>query len=178
MFKSYNHIFLTTHFLFFFLSISSAVKAQNYEPWTGAVVGARIDFSSDETINTIRNLINEGDTSGAVREANKLISSIAQSERGGEKSNYRYDAYNALCVSLTANKEYEKAMDACNDAIQQSPKRWQAYNSRGSLNYKTENFEQALADYKSAFSKASNVPRIKKILEHNIKIAEMRSSGN
>ncbi|MEZ5757990.1 MAG: hypothetical protein R3D86_07200 [Emcibacteraceae bacterium] len=177
MFKLYSHIFLTTPFLFFLLSISSAVKAQNYEPWTGAVVGARIDFASDDTINAIRNLINEGDTSGAVREATKLVTSLAQSERAGEKSNYRYDAYNALCVSLTANKEYEKAMDACNEAIQQSPKRWQAYNSRGSLNYKTENFEQALADYKSAFSRASDIPRIKKILEHNIKIAEVRSTG-
>lgn len=172
-----NKVFMTAAFVFF-LSIVSSVSAQNYEPWTGAVVGARIDFYGNETLNTIRKLINEGDTIGAVREAKKLVTRLSQIERGGEETNLKYDAYNVLCLSLTANKEYEEAMKACNEAIMQSPARWQAFNSRGSLNYKTENFNQALSDYKNALDFAPEAPQIIRILNHNIKLAEARINNN
>ncbi|MCP5381309.1 MAG: hypothetical protein H6912_02990 [Kordiimonadaceae bacterium] len=179
MFKSKSYIFFLTLFLVHSIFMTTLARSQNYEPWTGAVVGARIDFSKDDALDKIRKLINEGDTIGAVREANKIVSSLAQIERGGAAETiFRYDAYNAYCISLTANKEYEKAMEACNEAIKQLPSRWQAFNSRGSLNYKTENFKQALSDYQSALGRAPDAPQIKRLLEHNIKIAEVRVSGN
>lgn len=155
-----------------------AADAQTLKPWTGSVVGATISVNNDQSLALIKELINEGDTEGAVREANKLVNRLKQNELSGEETGYKYDAYNALCLSLTANNDLDEAMKACNKAIQNSPGRWQAINSRGSLNFKIGNFEQALSDYKEALNRAPDATSIKRILEHNIKIAEIRSSGN
>jgi Tfp pilus assembly protein PilF len=89
----------------------------------------------------------------------------------------KYDAFNALCLSLTADKQFSKAMEACDNAIEHSPKRWQAFNSRGSLNYKNGKFDSALNDYRIALENAPNQSGVKKIIEHNIKISEPRVSN-
>lgn len=152
--------------------------AQDFEPWTGSVVGATINYGNDGTLVRIRRLINEGKTGDAVREAQKLVNGVMNNERSGEISAIQYNAYNALCLSLTANKQFEEAMSTCNTAIEHSPRSWQAINSRGSLNYKTGKYSEALADYRSALERMPDVKNMRRIVEHNIRISEARSNGN
>lgn len=153
-------------------------KAQEYEPWTGSVTGATVHFGTHESLKSIRRLINEGKTTEAVLMSEVFVNQLARNDRSGQTSKYKYDAFNALCLSLTADKQFEKAIKACNDAIKYSPKRWQAYNSRGSLNYKYGKYDNALNDYKMALENAPNQTGIKKIIEHNIKISISRVSNN
>jgi len=179
MFKLTRNIISVVTFLVLGLGLSAiSANAQDYEPWTGSVVGATINFGNNDSLKTIRKLINEGDTVGAVRESRKMVTSISLNERSGKKSSIQYDAFNALCLSLTSNKEYDEAMKACNSAIEHSPRRWQAINSRGSLNFKTSKYSDALADYRNALDRAPDVKSIKRIIEHNIQISEVRNSGN
>ncbi len=157
---------------------SAASYAQEYEPWTGAVAGANIHFNNHETLNRIRKLINKGETADAVRESEKFITRLSINSRSGKTTRYLYDAYNALCISLTSNKQFDQAVEACNTAINEAPERWQAINSRGTLNYKTENYAEALSDYLTALEKAPDIKQIQRIIEHNVKISQARVSGN
>lgn len=175
--KITNIILFLSIFIGTFLSYSLS-QAQEYEPWTGAVVGANIHLGNHDTLKSIRRLINEGKTEEAVQESKKFINRLESNSRSGRTSRYEYDAYNALCISLTSNKQFEEAGDACNTAIDISPSRWEALNSSGSLNYKIGNYAQALNDYRSALERAPSSARIKKIIEHNVNISEARVSGN
>ncbi|MDG1996830.1 MAG: tetratricopeptide repeat protein [Emcibacteraceae bacterium] len=157
---------------------SSRSSAQEYEPWTGSVVGASINFGNHDTLIRIRKLINEGKVIDAVRESEKFINNLNTLSRSGKTSKYLYDAYNALCISLTANNESQKATQACNAAIEDTPNRWQAFNSRGSMNYRNGSFSAALADYRQALENAPDVTHIRRIIEHNVRISEARVSGN
>lgn len=152
--------------------------AQNTDAWTGSVVGSTIHFGNNDTLKYIRTLLNEGKTVAAAREAQKLVDGVMNNERSGEVSAIQYDAYNALCISLTANNQYDEALDACTTAIEHSPRRWQAINSRGSLNYKIGRYTDALADYRMALERSPNQKNIRRIVEHNIQISEARINGS
>jgi tetratricopeptide (TPR) repeat protein len=160
------------------IGLTNNVQAQVVEPWTGAIVGSTIDLGNGGTLAQIRDLINQGKTEDAVRISKKFIQSLEQNKRSGKTTYLTYDAYNALCISLTANKNYSEAMDACNAAIKDNPKRWQAFNSRGSLNYKTEKYAAALNDYKEAQSKAPSSSNITNLITHNIKISQDKIASN
>ncbi|MCC3862151.1 tetratricopeptide repeat protein [Pseudemcibacter aquimaris] len=153
-------------------------NAQEYEPWTGTVTGATIHLGSHDTLSNIRRMINAGRTAEAVLESKKFIASLNTNTRSGVTHRYLYDGYNALCISHTAHKEFDEALKACDQAIEHTPARWQAYNSRGSLNYKTGNFANALNDYRSALENAPDATHIRRIIEHNIRISEARVTEN
>ena len=153
-------------------------QAQEYQPWTGTVSGTTFDFGNGGNLSNIRRLLNEGKTEDAVRVSRKTIVNLEAGFRTGQITKSFYDAYNALCLSLTANGEYEEAMDACNTAIKQHPSRWNALNSRGSLNYKSGKFSAALNDYQSALRSAPKTGQISRVIEHNIKISQGMMSSN
>ncbi len=152
-------------------------QAQEYEPWTGSIAGTTFDLGNGANLKHIRRLLNEGKTEDAVRVSRKTLKSLGDF-RTGHVSESFYDAYNALCLSLTANGEYEEAMDACNTAIKQYPGRWMALNSRGSLNFKTGKFDNALSDYQNALLGAPSETHISRVIEHNIKISQGKMSSN
>lgn len=152
-------------------------QAQNYQPWTGKVVGATVDFGNNDEMSTIRTLLNEGKIDDAVRLARKAVARFEEN-RSGEISRMRYNAYNALCISLTASSDFDGALKACNEAIKQYPESWQAINSRGSLNYKSGNYAEALKDYQTALRKSPEAPHIKQVLEHNVKLSQGMIASN
>ncbi|MCP5381308.1 MAG: tetratricopeptide repeat protein [Kordiimonadaceae bacterium] len=145
------------------------------EPWVGTIPGDNIYFSTTDEMSAIRNMLNNQDYVGAVNNAKKYISSLENFERSGKTSQFRYDAYNALCLGLTAQRKYDEAMEACNTAIEEAPTRWFAYNSRGSLNFRSGNFTEAEKDYRLALEHAPKSGNISEILEHNISLAQSKN---
>ena len=158
------------------LAIPAIANAQAVaEPWTGAVAGSTYEFGTDDMLVDIRKALNEGNVTDAVRFAERYVERLESNTRSGKTSKYRYDAYNALCISLTAQKTYDRAMEACNTAIDDSPNRWFAYNSRGSLNFRSGNFADAVRDYRMALEKAPQVGDVSSLIENNIKLAEAQN---
>lgn len=145
------------------------------DPWTGAVAGDNFSFASTDSLSDIKKMLNDGDITGAVRNAKKYIVGLEREKRSGKTSKYTYDAYNALCISLSAQKNYAEAIEACNTAIKDSPNRWFAYNSRGSLNFRQGNFSDAINDYRMALDNAPKIDSVSTILQHNINLAESRN---
>lgn len=153
--------------------MSSAQQAP--EPWTGNVPGDNFSFASNDQLRSIRDMLNNNDINGAVNSAKRYVSSLERFERSGQTSQYKYDAYNALCIGLTAQKNYDEAREACDNAIKDSPNRWFAYNSRGSLNFRSGNYADAIKDYNLALERAPNTGHIVEILEHNINLAQSKN---
>lgn len=159
------------------LSLPNIVQAQSYQPWTGKVVGATVDFGNNDELSNIRTLLNEGKIDDAVRASKKAVERFEEN-RSGEISRMKYNAYNALCISLTASGDFDGALKACNEAIRQYPESWQAINSRGSLNYKAGKYSDALKDYQTALNKAPDTVYIKQVIEHNVKLSQGMLASN
>ncbi len=157
---------------------ASLANAQTaVEPWTGAVAGSNIQMPADTSLETIRRLLNEGKVDRAVNQAKRNIASIERESRSGKTSSLRYDAYNALCIALSAQQNHQEAIAACDEAIKDSPKRWMAYNSRGTANLRMGNYSAALNDYGMALDNAPGSSNIKSVLEHNMEVARNKSSN-
>ncbi len=146
------------------------------EPWTGAIPGGNYDFPGNSSLNSIRKLLNEGRVDAAVTFAKRNVASQERDSRSGRTSEGVYDAYNALCVALTAKQSYDEAIEACDKAIDENSNRWMAYNSRGTANLKKGNFSEALNDYNVAMQNSPNTSAIREILEHNRQIAQRGSN--
>mgnify|MGYP000409810329 FL=1 len=173
-----NKIVIGAGLLLGFVTAPVTATAQSIEPWTGSIPGDNIDFSQGETLKKIRSLINRGDTEDAVRISQRFVDRLT-SGRTGSTNSVLYDAYNALCISLTSNKQYDDAMKACEAAINMTPNRWQAVNSRGSLNFRTGKYTEALSDYQNALKMAPDRNSdISAVLEHNIKISQSKLNSN
>ena len=146
-------------------------SAQNaVEPWTGAIPGDTIYFANNDGLRQIRKMLNDGEIDKAVVFAKAYVKSADSDSRSGKTSSMKYDAYNALCLAFTAQKNYDAAKEACDTAIKDNPKGWLAYNSRGSLNLKTKNLTEANNDYRMAIENAPGKGDIKTILEHNMNL--------
>lgn len=154
-----------------FASISAFAQSA-VEPWTGAVPGDTVYFASNDGLKQIRKMLNDGEIDKAVSFAKAFVASSDADSRSGKTSSVRYDAYNALCLAYTAQKNYDAAKEACNTAIKDTPKGWLAYNSRGSLNLKMGNVSEANNDYRMALENAPEKSDIKTILEHNMNLAQ------
>ncbi|MCC3862152.1 hypothetical protein [Pseudemcibacter aquimaris] len=151
---------------------ASSVAQTATEAWTGAIPGDTIYFGTDDNLVRIRGMLNNGDIDRAVVFASEYAESFEENKRSGKTSPRRYDAYNALCLALSAQKNYDAAREACDEAINESPERWMAYNSRGSLNLKSGNARAAAEDYRKALEYAPDTGDIKAILEHNVQLAQ------
>jgi tetratricopeptide (TPR) repeat protein len=169
---------ITSAALVFGLSTTIAISQTATEPWTGTIPGDTIYFSSGDNLKQIRTLLNEGKVEKAVVFARQNVKSIDGEKRSGKTSMQRYDAYNALCLALTAQQKYDDAKEACNTAIKDSPDRWMAYNSRGSLNLRMGSFSESSNDYSMAMKNAPSSGNFKSILEHNMNLAQNRISPN
>lgn len=154
------------------LTATSALAQSAVEPWTGAIPGDTVYFANNDGLKQIRKMLNEGEIDKAVTFAKAYVKSADSDSRSGKTSSMRYDAYNALCLAYTAQKNYDDAKEACNTAIKDTPNGWLAYNSRGSLNLKMGNSSEANNDYRMALENAPEKGDIKTILEHNMNLAQ------
>ncbi|MDG1021763.1 MAG: hypothetical protein P8O77_09770 [Emcibacteraceae bacterium] len=154
------------------IAATSAYAQSAVEPWTGAIPGDNVYFANNDGLKQIRSMLNDGEIDKAVTFAKAYVQSSEADSRSGKTSSMRYDAYNALCLAYTAQKNYDAAKEACNTAIKDTPNGWLAYNSRGSLNLKMGNASEANNDYRMALENAPEKGDIKIILEHNINLAQ------
>lgn len=157
---------------------STLANAQNAtDPWTGSVPGSNIQMPGDNTLKSIRRLLNEGKVDRAVNLAKRNALSYDRDSRSGRTATLRYDAYNALCIALSAQQNHQEAIEACDEAIKDDPKRWMAYNSRGTANLRMADYSAALNDYNLALDNSPDSSDVRSVLEHNIEIARNQSSN-
>jgi tetratricopeptide (TPR) repeat protein len=168
----------TTAIILGLIAAPALSQAQEHEEWTGTNVGTTFDWGNNSSLKDIRKDLNDVKIEEAVRKARKFVASVNNDRRSGQVSESTYGAYNALCISLTANGDYDEALDVCNTAIMQYPKRWQAINSRGSLNYRSGKYDEALRDYQDALSKAPSSSNIQRVLQHNVEISQAKIATN
>lgn len=103
----------------------------------------RLWFGSPSELDRISQMVEIGRTEDAVE--------LAQDFAGKMKAGpYHYDALNALCVALNANKQSDEAITVCNEAIEKRPSHWMAYNSRGTAYFTKGEYEKAVEDYSQA----------------------------
>ncbi len=147
------------------------------DPWTGSIPGDTIQFPGDDSLKDIRKLLNAGEIDTAVNLARRHAAGFERDTRSGKTSAYRYDAYNALCIALTAQKSYEEARVACETAIEDNSDRWMAYNSRGNLQMRMGNYNEAINDYNIALSHAPSSSNLRSVLQHNVELAQSKRSN-
>jgi tetratricopeptide (TPR) repeat protein len=96
-----------------------------------------------------------------------------QALRTGAISGESYPGlYNNLCVGLTGLQRYEEAIDACNKALELSPRSWSFYNNRGNIYFYQGHYDRALAEYYKAMTFATGTS----VLMKNINLT-MRKRG-
>lgn len=178
----YLKLFKTTKVFAFSIALiagsSALANAQNAaDPWTGTIPGSNYQAPGDSALKSIRGLLNEGKVDRAVNLAKRNVASFERESRSGKTSSLRYDAYNALCIALSAQQNHQDAIVACDEAIKDSPKRWMAYNSRGTANLRMGNYSAALTDYNLAVENSPGSSEIRSVLEHNVDIARNRTSN-
>lgn len=134
-------------------------------------------FSEPQEVRRVLGLIELGqydDAAALARDyVDSLDSSIAVNGMGIAAD--RYYGLNALCVALTKAGGIDEALEACDRAIEISPKRWTALNSRGAAHYTARAFDRALEDYRGALAVVpQGDEQIRAMIEHNIELTEAR----
>lgn len=123
-----------------------------------------IRFDEPSELRTIRRLLASGEVARAIELSHHLIAS-------DPSPSIRYAGYNALCASLSAAREYNAAIEACDSAIRIQPGHWMAYNSRGSVRLVTGQPAAALEDYEYARKAMPPSHASVEIVDYNIALA-------
>lgn len=145
-------------------------------PSTGRSNAVTLDFNNNnyKALKRMREFIDEGKFQRAVDRASRFIKSNNNNIRNGASMTpATREAYNILCVASTSIGQVEDAMDACNESIKQSPKSWEGLKSRATLYYMTQDFENSLNDFKSAFEHSPN-EEVSAVLKQNISVVESK----
>lgn len=133
----------------FIVTMATLLALSSFESHAQSRVGAdsqpvnRLWFGAPSELDRISQLVEIGKTEQAVDMAEKFLKSMTSGP-------YHYDALNALCVALNADKQSDEAILICNEAIEKRPSHWMAYNSRGTAHYTKGDYERAVEDYSQA----------------------------
>lgn len=133
-------------------------------------------FSQPREITDIRLLLQDGKKELAVEKARDYVASL-ENISGPDAKQFRYFALNALCAALTSTGETNEAIDTCSRAIEINPSLWQAINNRGTAYYVSGQIESALADYRNALNLVQGSEPLVELIQHNIGLAEKKTSG-
>ena len=117
----------------------------------------------------IRDAINRGDA----ETASELILGMIDAD---PDPSIRYAAQNAMCVLYTKTRDYDLALEACDEAIAITSSHWMALNSRGTVYYQMGRLDRAEADYRRA-EELAPAQSGRKIVTHNLDLIEQRQRG-
>lgn len=126
----------------------------------------------------IRRLLKQNRAKKAIataREFVKFTENATLSSKYATSEVYRYQALNALCVSLTAGGQTVEAIETCEAAIALLPNRWQAVNSLATAHYSAADFGTARQNYRKALKLAPSYGRVRSLVEHNLELAEAKN---
>ena len=101
--------------------------------------------------------------------AGKFDKSVAYSRyalKQGLKKSRRSVAYSNLCAAQGVQGHFDKAMEACNQALEVDPANWQALSNRAAVHWLMDNKANAKTDILAAKALNADAPEIRK----NIKI--------
>jgi tetratricopeptide (TPR) repeat protein len=138
---------------------------------------AVLHLNQSSEIDAIRRLIQNGEHQAAVQLAQATVENArARSSLDAARisETVLYDALNAFCVALTTSGRTDEALEACSEAIDAEPRRWSAWNSRGTTYFVRENYEAAYSDFARAFELAPDHEDLVDTLEWNLKLARDR----
>jgi Flp pilus assembly protein TadD len=141
---------------------------------------AVLHLNRSSEIDAIRNLIQAGDYDAATELARTHVEHVrgrASLDAERISQTILYDALNALCIALAVSGRTDEALATCSEAIAEAPRRWSAWNSRGTTYFVRENYEAAFDDFARAFELAPDDPDLVDTLEWNIKLARDRISA-
>ncbi len=68
----------------------------------------------------------------------------------GLKKSHKTVVYSNQCATLASQGSYERALEACDEALELMPTNWQAFSNRAAVNWLTGDKVQAKLDIKSA----------------------------
>ncbi|MDT8397265.1 MAG: hypothetical protein RQ899_01455 [Pseudomonadales bacterium] len=150
------------------LLVANSALAQN----TGSRIEGRpsqpltiVRFDEPAEIAAIRASIARGEMGEAVAMAESMLAADPTIA-------IQYFGNNALCVALSAAKDWEGALAACNKAVRIRPGYWMALNSRGTVQLMTGRHQQALADYQKALQALSADSLEADVVRHNIALVD------
>ncbi|MDG1859239.1 MAG: tetratricopeptide repeat protein [Emcibacteraceae bacterium] len=159
--------------LFTFTTIANSQGVSASKGRSNAMV---LEYNGDNyrAIKKIRDLINEGKYESAASRSIKIIKNSEANERIGiDKSVIVREAYNSLCVSSTALRKVEYALNACNNSLSYSPDHWESLKSRATLYFLTEDYNNSLIDFQSALEN-SPADNISDVLKQNISVVRSK----
>jgi len=76
--------------------------------------------------------------------------------QSGTSTRHKVAAMSNLCVAYANIGEVERALAACDGAIELSSEAWRAYNNRGAIRWIEGNYSEAQADFQTAANYASS----------------------
>jgi tetratricopeptide (TPR) repeat protein len=118
-------------------------------------------FQEPSEIKRVRELLTAGNTAEAIDVATQFV-------KVSTTPDMIYAGNNALCVAYSAARDYDKAVTACDAAIDLRPTYWLALNSRGIAHLKSGRTDAALSDFRAALSDAPGDSPIAAMIQHNI----------
>lgn len=138
---------------------------------------AVLHLNQSSEIDAIGSLIQAGEHLAALELAQANVDNVrARSSLDAARlaETVLYDALNALCIAQMTAGQTDEALDTCSEAIGAAPRRWAAWNSRGTTYFVRQNFEAAFDNFARAFELAPQDEDIVDTLEWNIKLARDR----
>ena len=154
--------------------VPSLTYAQGMSSSKGRVNALTYEYneSSHKALAKIRELINEKDYESAANRSITFIRGLEGNSRIGiEKSIFFREAYNTLCVSATGLGKVEYAMDVCETSLKMTPSHWESLKARGTLYFLTQDYNNALADFRSSLENSPS-DEISAVLRQNISVVE------
>lgn len=168
--------------LFALVTITPVATMLADEPRTGSHLEGgtarptAIYINEPSALDEVLKLIQSERNQEAVARARKHVEDLRSTQVVEEtlEPDVLYSALNALCVALMAAGQTDEALATCSEAIDLVPRRWSAWNSRGTTYYADFAFDAALADFQRALALAPRDKDLVETLQLNVRLAYER----
>jgi len=114
--------------------------------------------TSNSSVRAQYNALERGDFRQSIHFGEAAIQS-------GTSARHRVAAMSNLCVAYAQTGETQRAIEACDEAIELSSNSWRAYNNRGVIRWTEGDYSEAQSDFQAASDYASNEEEVRANLQ-------------